>query len=209
MIDHRVTDRIYYNCGECHYIYLDPPLYLSLEEEKRRYGFHQNEENDQGYLEFLNQLWKPLKPLLEPKACGLDFGCGPHPSFAKFIEREGFSMELYDPLFFFNERVLGQSYDFIVCTEAIEHFFSPRRELDRWKDLLKKGGVIGVMTRLLTESVDFPCWYYRKDPTHVGFYSVQTMQWVANHWGWKLQVISDQVVLFGTDSRFDSSLEWL
>jgi hypothetical protein len=42
-----------------------------------------------------------------------------------------------------------------------------------------------VMTAIITDATDFPSWYYRRDPTHVVFYSTRTFEWIAGHFGFR------------------------
>lgn len=51
-------------------------------------------------------------------------------------------MECYDPFFFPSDSILSQKYDFVTCTEAIEHFFEPKKEWKLLLSLLKENGKI-------------------------------------------------------------------
>jgi hypothetical protein len=60
--------------------------------------------------------------------------------------------------------------------------------------MLKRGGILGVMTRLVPES--FESWWYHRDPTHVVFYSEATLCWIGSHFGFTiLEQRGDVVVL--------------
>ncbi len=89
-----------------------------------------------------------------------------------------------------------KSYDFISCTETIEHFFEPAREFKILNNMLLKGGVLGVMTAFLEPEQDFDLWYYRKDPTHVVFYHRNTFRSIASKMGWSYTFPDKGVVLF-------------
>ncbi len=52
------------------------------------------------------------------------------------------------------------------------------------------------MTKIYDKSIIFEDWYYRKDPTHVAFYSKQTLETIADMMDWKCEIHSDNVVLF-------------
>ncbi|MEI4850515.1 class I SAM-dependent methyltransferase, partial [Klebsiella pneumoniae] len=83
---------------------------------------------------------------LGPGARGLDFGCGPGPALATMLREAGMDMALFDPFFYPQASVLERQYDFITCTEVVEHLHRPAevfRQLDR---LLAPGGWLGVMT---------------------------------------------------------------
>jgi 2-polyprenyl-3-methyl-5-hydroxy-6-metoxy-1,4-benzoquinol methylase len=49
---------------------------------------------------------------------------------------------LFDPLFFPDPEPLGDLYDFITCTETIEHFHRPAEEFARLDRMLRPGGVM-------------------------------------------------------------------
>ena len=150
----------------------------------QRYMQHQNSPESQGYRDFLAPVVEVLRKLSLPAgATGLDFGCGPGPVLAQMLEEAGFSMELYDP-YFFNQfpKVPEGGFDFLVCTEAAEHFFSPLREIERMAEVVRKGGPILWLTSLWSERGDISEWYYAKDPTHVCFFTSRTMEWLGNFW---------------------------
>ena len=79
-------------------------------------------------------------------------------------------MQIFDPYFFADTTPLSMQYDFITCSEAAEHFYRPAEEFKKLVGLLHPGGILGIMTSLWDETIDFATWYYRKDPTHVVFY---------------------------------------
>ena len=62
--------------------------------------------------------------------------------------------------------------------------------------MLVKEGFLGVMTKFLSDEKDFGQWYYRKDPTHVAFYSPKTIEVIASMMGWTYEIPEKDVVLF-------------
>jgi hypothetical protein len=105
-------------------------------------------------------------------------------------------MDLYDPFFFPNEFISSKEYDFISCTETVEHFFTPSKEFNTLNSLLKDKGWLGIMTSFMTKDKFFKNWYYRKDPTHVVFYCEKTFDVIAQQRNWSCEVISKDIVLF-------------
>ena len=188
--------KVYWRCEQCFFISLDQKFRLSPSEEKDRYEQHNNDIHDENYRLFLSKLFKPLKDKLKNEAKGLDFGCGPGPALAEMLKEEGYGVDLYDPFFFDNERVLTKAYDFITCTETIEHFFDPIKEFKKINKMLVKGGLLGVMTAFLSDEKDFGQWYYRKDPTHVAFYKPKTFEVIASMMNWTYEIPERDVVLF-------------
>ena len=189
-------EKIYWKCRNCLFISLDPKFRLSSSEEKDRYKQHNNDIYDVNYRLFLSKLFKPLQGKLQDGAKGLDFGCGPGPALAEMFKEAGYQVDLYDPFFFNNEIVFKKAYDFITCTESIEHFFEPIKEFKRMDEMLVKEGFLGVMTTFLSDEKDFGQWYYRKDPTHVAFYRPETFEVIASMMDWTYEIPEKDVVLF-------------
>ena len=177
-------------------IFLDPKFRLSSSEEKYRYQQHNNGIYDEKYRLFLSKLYKPLKGRLKQGSRGLDFGCGPGPALAEMFKEDGFHVDLYDPFFFKDESVFSETFDFITCTETIEHFFEPAEEFKKLDKILTKEGYLAIMTTFLEEEKDFGQWHYRKDPTHVVFYQFQTFKVIASNMNWTLEIPEKDVVVF-------------
>lgn len=157
----------------------DPVSHPSPAEERARYELHENSPEDEGYRRFLAPMVEEAALRLAPGARGLDYGCGPGPALAAMLEERGFPTALYDPHFAPETAVLGREYDFVVCTEAAEHFREPGREFARLAGLLSPGGWLGVMTRWMPAEAEFPDWHYRRDETHLCFYSEETLRRLA------------------------------
>jgi hypothetical protein len=83
-----------------------------------------------------------------PGARGLDFGCGREPTLSVLFEEAGFPCANYDLHYFNDPAVLNTQYDFLTCSETMEHFRNPREEFEKLLSLVKPGGWIGIMTQL-------------------------------------------------------------
>jgi len=112
------------------------------------------------------------------------------------MEARGFRMRTYDPFFAPDEDALRGRYDFVTCSETAEHFHHPAEEFGRLDGLLRPGGWLGVMTEMLDAARDFGTWRYARDPTHVCFYHADTMRWIADAHGWRMEAPTRNVVLF-------------
>ena len=173
----------YFKCPDCRLIFLSSAAHLGAEDEKNRYDQHQNNPDNVGYVKSLQKLVTPLSKKLAPGSHGLDFGCGPQSVLKLMFEELGHTMDLYHPYYFNDEDVLRNRYDFVVCTEVVEHFYSPQKEFIKLINLLKtQGSRLGIMTQLVEDEADFCNWWYHRDPTHVCFYRKETFQWIG---GWK------------------------
>jgi 2-polyprenyl-3-methyl-5-hydroxy-6-metoxy-1,4-benzoquinol methylase len=112
----------------------------------------------------------------------LDFGCGEGPLIHYLLEPRGYKVNLYDHFFYPDRSVLQAKYDFVAAVEVVEHFYDPAREFELLKSLLKPKGRLGIMTEQCSEDTDFSTWHYRRDPTHVAFYSEASLRWVARRY---------------------------
>jgi 2-polyprenyl-3-methyl-5-hydroxy-6-metoxy-1,4-benzoquinol methylase len=191
-----VDRRRYHRCRHCRLTFLAPEQLPDPETELATYRLHQNDPDDPRYRAFLARLTEPLLPHLRPGMVGLDYGCGPGPAIAPMLAPHGLAVVGYDPFFRRDGAALARSYDFITCTEVVEHFHAPGRELARLDRLLRPGGVLGVMTLMLEDDAGFARWWYRRDPTHVSFYRPETMAWIAARFGWQLELPGPTVALF-------------
>lgn len=188
--------RPYFQCQQCALIFADPAFQLSAEQEKKVYQQHQNTPLDQGYRQFLNRLATPLvTKLTAPPLYGLDFGSGPGPTLSIMLSEMGYNMTIYDPYFAYEPAVLRQQYDFVTCTEAIEHFNTPAKEWGQLVNMVKTGGWLGIMTKLAPSTDDFAHWYYKNDPTHVSFFSRETFRYLAQRDGLEVEFVGNDVIL--------------
>jgi hypothetical protein len=167
-------------CPACHLLFKNPEVFWSHEKDVMRYSTHQNLATDQGYLDFLGKLIKPLESFLPKKFSALDFGCGPGPMMPLLMERLGGAVENYDPIFFPDAHLLiPESYDVVTSTEVVEHFKNPRADWELLVGLVQDDGLLAIMTLFYNEEIDYKKWWYKNDPTHIVFYQVETMNWIA------------------------------
>ncbi|MDO8861764.1 class I SAM-dependent methyltransferase [Haliea sp. E1-2-M8] len=176
---HRDRRRPYLRCGRCLLVWVPPAFLLAPEREKAEYDLHQNRPDDPAYRGFLGRLAGPLLQRLAAGCSGLEFGCGPGPALAAMLREAGHRVSLYDPFYFPNPGALEVCYDFITATEVVEHLHRPGAELERLWALLRPGGTLGIMTKLVRDREAFATWHYKNDPTHVCFFSRDTWNWWA------------------------------
>lgn len=187
--------RDYWRCELCAASFLDPGQRPAPTEEHAHYRQHRNDPADPAYRSFLARLARPLLTRLAPGSRGLDYGCGPGPALAAMLREAGHAVNLYDPFFQPDPVVLAQTYDFITCTEVIEHFHSPATEFSRLDKMLQAGGWLALMTCFQTDDARFAAWHYRQDPTHVVFYREATLRFVAAQRGWSCEIPVKDVAL--------------
>ncbi len=197
--------RDYFRCPVCLMVFVLSCQFLPPEEEKAVYDLHENSADDSRYRRFLGRLFGPVSQRLDPDSCGLDFGSGPGPTLSVMFEEAGHSMKLFDPFYAPGVEALQQQYDFITASEVVEHLHQPRRELERLWGCLKSRGTLGIMTKRVLDRDAFSGWHYKNDPTHVGFFAIETFRWLAAHWSATLIVPENDVVLFVKDNPIVSS----
>ena len=186
----------YWQCKLCKATMLNPIHHISSNKEKKHYLKHNNEIDDTRYRDFLTNLIEPLKDKICVNDIGLDYGCGYAPALADILKKDGFNIELYDPFFFKNENIFFRKFNFITCSEVVEHFFKPYEEFNKIDGLLAEKSWFAVMTSFMTEDYLFKNWYYRRDPTHVVFYKKITFKIIANQRNWELTFPSKNLVFF-------------
>lgn len=188
--------RVYHRCTTCDLVFVHPDAHPRPLDEVLRYMTHRNVRDDPGYLVFLRRLGDPVCTRVAEGQRGLDFGCGPVPVLAEWLSGQRRPTGAYDPLFHPDERLLHAPYDFVTCTEVVEHAHDPAAMFAQLARLVRPGGLLAVMTRFHRDDTPFAQWWYRRDPTHVCFYSAATMQWIAARRSWALELPVPDVALF-------------
>ena len=174
----------WFQCSQCTLRFVPPAQHPPPKIEKARYDTHRNDPADSGYVSFLKRLYQPLSERLEPGARGLDYGSGPAPVLSRIFTDAGYPCKNYDYFYAPKSELLFGQYDFLTCSETIEHFFRPREEFERFLTLVRPGGWIGIMTQLYDEADrPFDQWYYANDVTHVCIFSLATFQWLEKRYG--------------------------
>lgn len=190
------SHREYLRCSECDFVFVPKSYHLSEADEKLRYDTHNNDPVDARYRQFLSQLSEPLLKKIPDKSYGLDFGSGPGPTLSLMLEESGHSVELYDKFYALNEHIFNKRFDFITATEVVEHLRNPKFELKRLAAILKTGGYLAIMTHMLTNGVNFSNWYYKNDPSHIGFFNKKSLMQIANELELEITFYSVRVIFF-------------
>jgi 2-polyprenyl-3-methyl-5-hydroxy-6-metoxy-1,4-benzoquinol methylase len=169
--------------------------HIDASAEKAIYDQHQNDLADEGYRRFLSRVLDPVVASVGKGAIGLDFGCGPGPLLAKMLIDAGYRVNLYDLYYHPNNVVLQQRYDFITCTEVIEHIAEPKQVLEQLLSMLKVGGPLVLMTKLVLGQDRFASWHYKNDLTHISYFSRATFEYVAQQFNVEIEFIGSDVIV--------------
>lgn len=192
---HQDKKRSYLQCTSCSLVFVPEAFHLTKQLEKAEYDKHENDVNDQGYINFLARLINPMLEKVAVKSTGLDMGCGPGPALAQQFERLGHKMSIYDLYYFDDKTVLQQKYDFVTCTEVIEHIAKPKTFIEQLLNLLKPGAPLGLMTKLVINPERFANWHYKNDPTHICFYSRETFNFLALEYRLNVEFVGQDVII--------------
>jgi len=189
-------NRAYLRCFNCKLVFVPQRYWLSTKDEKALYDLHKNNAQDQGYRKFLSRFSTPLLTRLEPNQHGLDFGCGPGPVLAQLLEEQGHLVDLYDPFYYNDASIFNKTFDFICATEVVEHLRDPNKEFLALFGMLKPGGWLGIMTKLVVDESAFSQWHYIRDMTHICFYSQLTFEYLSQRFNAKLEFVGNDVIVF-------------
>ena len=203
-------DREFWLCQNCNFMHVPKGFHLNALDEKLIYDLHDNDQQDQGYRKFLSRTLNPTLDFLSKQfpntekgeLLGLDFGCGPGPTLTIMANEQGYKVENFDKYYANTPALLKNNhYHFITSTEVFEHLEQPTDIFRQLLDCLKNKGILTIMTKRLsdqslTDKETFARWHYIQDPTHIGFFHINSFEWLAKKFNCHLKVISNDVVLF-------------
>jgi SAM-dependent methyltransferase len=184
----------YYWCQSCDYIFKDQEHLISKEAELKIYEGHNNSIEDPRYVDyFKNFIDSAIVDYASKGREGLDFGSGPSPVLAQILEGDyGYTMDIYDKFYSPNPVYQGKQYDLITSTEVVEHLRNPIEYFKLFKSLLKPGGVLAIMTQFHPQaSGDFINWHYMRDRSHISFFTIKTMAYIAQSVGFEIVYTND------------------
>jgi hypothetical protein len=187
----------YYSCRVCEFICIDEKHVLTEEEEKARYLLHENTDENIGYVrifrDFIDKAVAPYKNSIKKV---LDYGCGSSPLLSSMLKDMGFYVDIYDKFFAPEEIYTDNKYDLITATEVMEHIKDPLSTIGLLKKRLNKKGIISIMTAFHPrDEAGFMEWWYRRDKTHISFYTPVTFKYVAGLRDMKLAAYDDKNII--------------
>lgn len=177
----------FYRCHCCDAVSVPRELHLSESAEVDRYGLHDNSESNSGYRNYLTKVADSVASLVDDMGSRrvLDYGAGDDAVLTKILAEQGVNCTAYDP----NYKPLAEfsgEYGLIIACESAEHFRDPHEEFLRINEHLESGGYLYIRTEMLESAPYFSGWWYKNDPTHIFFYSEQTMKFIAEQFNWEL-----------------------
>lgn len=189
----------YYRCDACGFVFLDDRQRVDKVKEKAQYDSHNNGFENQGYVQMFEDFIElAISPYLMTIKTALEFGSGPGPVLSKLLENRGLAVDIYD-LYYAPAKVYeGKTYDLISSTEVFEHLQKPLEILELLAKHTNEQGYIVLMTKFPPkEDKAFLAWWYRRDPTHISFFTPQSFEIMAQKVGLKvLKTINQNIVIF-------------
>lgn len=181
----------YRRCPACGYVRVDDAYLPTSEEAEARYRLHRNDIAEPGYRAYLERFVdSAILPFGEPGSRVLDFGSGPEPALASVLHERGYTVVTYDPIFAADPRGLRGRYDAVVIHEVAEHLGRPYATFARLRRRVLSNGLMAFRTRFAPEDpTEFARWWYREDPTHVGFFVPRTFEALASRMAWHVALL--------------------
>jgi len=192
-------DTVYHRCETCGFISLDKSKIIDSNREKKHYEKHNNSFECKGYVEMFEAfIFNAIEPYIQNIKTVLDFGCGHTPVLAELLRRKNLEVDHYD-LYFFPEKIYEtKKYDLITSTEVFEHLKEPKVILKTLVNALNDKGYIILMTQFPSKSdEEFLNWWYRRDVTHISFFSPKSFEIMAEEVGLKtVKLMNKNIVVF-------------
>lgn len=194
----------YYRCDACGFIYLEDEAVIDTHSEKKHYEKHNNSFECTGYVKMFEKFIEDaITPYAQNIETALDFGCGKGPVLAELLRRKGMKVDQYD-LYFYPEKIYeNNTYDLITSTEVFEHLKEPITILETLVASLNDKGYIVLMTQFPPkEDEAFLNWWYRRDVTHIGFFTPKSLEIMASKVGLNVvQFLHENIVIFQKEKR--------
>ncbi|MGP0564595.1 MULTISPECIES: class I SAM-dependent methyltransferase [unclassified Nitrospina] len=147
-----------------------------------------------GVLQVLREMGIPHQRLL-------DFGSGSG-ALTRELQNRGYDVTALDPMEhgFLKEQNYPRPFDAVVAVEVIEHLPNPLEEIRDIVNVMVPGGVAVFSTAMTTEFVEradatshFGNWWYKDDPTHIGFLCERTVAVIGGLGQYTMGVVGTQM----------------
>lgn len=185
----------FYPCANCLGYVKDSLLRYDSKQERNHYLFHNNDVHDLGYQNFVADLVDQITLRCTKEQKELDFGSGSAPVTSYLLQKNGYTIDLYDPYFAPEVDYKNNTYDYIFSCEVFEHFYFPKKEIETLLSILKSNGHLIIKTHLYSEEFDFDSWYYLKDLTHVFIFTKKTMAYIAQRYNLDILLIQERLIV--------------
>ena len=187
--------KTFYHCPFCELIFLDKKFHISSDDEKKQYNHHNNSLENEGYIKMFDKFLDFALEGLHVKNA-LDFGSGPTPVLSELLKRRGLHVEYFDKFYQPKKIYENKKYDLITSTEVFEHLKNPKEVLSLLANHLTQNGTIAIMTLFHSNNTEeFLKWWYRRDPTHITFFTPKSIEALCCECGLKVVKHDDKRVI--------------
>jgi len=192
-----------YHCGHCNVIFKDPASHEDLTVQKTRYDLHENNAEDEGYRRYFQKFLDFVLAQREIPSTALDLGCGRSTLLADMLTELGSDVDVHDPIYHPDTAYKNKTYDLITSVEVFEHLHDPMAVFQELISLLNPHGILAIRTEFSPiEREAYLKWYYRRDPTHIVFFSPRTFEVMCQKAGVTyLQDNGKNIVLVATSPK--------
>ena len=189
----------YYRCISCGFVYLDDKFIVDVNSEKSQYEMHENSFESLGYVKMFEDFIEiAVAPYEKNLNTALEFGCGTGPVLAELLKRRGMTVDKYD-IYFYPEKIYeGKKYDLITSTEVFEHLQNPIKVLELLAKHTNDNAYVILMTKFPPDDDGvFLDWWYRRDVTHISFFTPKSFEIMADKVGLRVvKIINNHIVIF-------------
>ena len=187
-------DVAYAQCAGCELIQTEEPYWL---DEAYSQAISQLDTGAMQRSHDTSRLTAMLARVVGLDGTCLDYGGG-HGVFVRMMRDLGFDFRWFDRyaenLFALGfEGAIGDRYSLVTAFEVLEHFADVRDDLDA---LFSPGHDLVLVATLLHDGHEDGWWYYLPESgQHVAFYSRRTLEWIAQHYGYRV-IAAPELSLF-------------
>lgn len=184
-----------YHCEHCLLIFADPNSYLLPHIAQIRYQQNRHKRK-KSFQAFITSAIDEVAALSQAPISVLSFGrVMSNKKLLNQIKKQGHKLTQYEPYNTASHTLSSSQYDLICCYRVLEHFHKPRVETQRLATLMKPGGWLAICSPLLTQVDNFSQWHHKNNVTHVSFYQIETIEFLAKQLGFKLLLATNDLIL--------------
>jgi hypothetical protein len=183
----------YLRCPACGYVRVTEDRVPTREQAEARYRLHRNDPAEPGYRAYLTSFIEAaVRDIGEPGIRVLDVGSGPVAALSEVLGRYGYVVQPWDPIFSPELPRYPKWYELALLHEVAEHLERPYATLAWVARRLLPRGAIAIRTRFVPEDPElFASWWYREDPTHIGFFAARTFGVMAARLGARVELVRE------------------
>lgn len=191
-------NRQFFKCSECRLIFSED--FPGKEDEENHYKTQWETTDPDFWKSQVDVLVSLINNYRTPKRI-LDFGSGSGEMTREFQQR-GYDITPLEPMIhgYLKDQNYPAPFDVVIAVEVLEHLLDPWNEIREIENVLEPDGIIIFSTLLTNEFIDrpdaaehFKNWWYKNDPTHIGFFCNHVLSKMADIGNYDIDIIGDKV----------------